>query len=350
MVTDSGGVIRGPTRWPTSCSATPPARSSTSTCSVSSSPDEQHLALQAVLFIEHLPGLVIPAVYNPLRADGTRDRHRGQRHAALRASTTPRRADLAAAGAHRLEPPFIVVTARKADHHTLLSGGFERLTRGESVRPVVADILAELVERWPGYHAGLVMTERGRRVVHGDVPTPVRLAMTARRRSSTTTRPAAVGARPSDRRHRLPAGRRARRRRWPRIAVRRRPPGLPGHRAPRSRRPRSVPRAVDRSPRPRSSSRPSGPVRPTSSCCRSPCSASSTSRASSGRPPPTRSPGSPTGPPSSTGSTRTTSTVVAVLYLDLDNFKPINDRVRPRRRRRRAGRGRRPAPQRHAAR
>src|SRR5262249_6894362 len=130
------------------------------------SDEEQHLALQAVLFIENLPGLVEPAVYNPRCADGSRVAIEVNA-AFLHEMDDATRADRGAGAWGGPEPPFIVVSARKAEHHNLLTRGFDRLTRGEPFSAVVVDILAELVERWPGYHAALLMTEHGRRVLHG---------------------------------------------------------------------------------------------------------------------------------------------------------------------------------------
>jgi diguanylate cyclase (GGDEF)-like protein len=141
------------------------------------SPEEQHLALQAVLFIENLPGLVVPAVYNPMRGDGVRIAIEVNA-AFLPDMDETMRADLAARGFPAVEPPFLVVSARAADHHRLLTDGFERLAKGDAFAFVVNDILAELVERWPGYHSALLVNEHGRRLLYGEVPASVRAAMT----------------------------------------------------------------------------------------------------------------------------------------------------------------------------
>jgi diguanylate cyclase (GGDEF)-like protein/PAS domain S-box-containing protein len=140
-------------------------------------PEEQHLAVQAVLFIENLPGLVVPAVYNPMRGDGVRIAIEVNA-AFLHEMDETMRADLEARGCPDVEPPFLVVSARAADHHRLLTDGFERLTRGDAFATVVNDILAELVERWPGYHSALLVNEQGHRLLYGDVPSAVRAAMT----------------------------------------------------------------------------------------------------------------------------------------------------------------------------
>jgi len=178
LVTDSGGAIRWANPMAHELLGYEPDELRGLNMFGLLTPDEQHLALQAVLFIENLPGLVVPAIYNPERKDGNRIAIEVNA-SLLYELDDATRADLVARGEPPADPPFIVVSARQADHHALLTGGFERLTTGESFDRVVAEILAELVERWPGYHSALVMTERGQRVVHGDVPSSVRLAMAA---------------------------------------------------------------------------------------------------------------------------------------------------------------------------
>jgi diguanylate cyclase (GGDEF)-like protein/PAS domain S-box-containing protein len=178
LVTDGGGVIHWANAQADELLGHAPGQLLGTNMFSLLSEEEQHLALQAVVFIEHLPGLVAPAVYNPRRADGSRIPIEVNA-AFLYEIDEAMRADLDARGFAASEPPFIVVAARRADHHNLLTGGFERLTRGEPFGVVVTDILEELVARWPDYHSGLLMTEHGRRVLHGDVPRPVRSAMTA---------------------------------------------------------------------------------------------------------------------------------------------------------------------------
>jgi diguanylate cyclase (GGDEF)-like protein/PAS domain S-box-containing protein len=120
--------------------------------------DEQHLALQAVTLIGAAPDKVQPAIYHPAHADGSRP--------PIEINGTEVTYPDGSVG--------LVLVVRDANHHAVLTEGVSRLTEGDDLDAVVADVLDELTGRWPDYYAALLVHDGDDRRVIGAIPDTLR--------------------------------------------------------------------------------------------------------------------------------------------------------------------------------